>query len=224
MSRRFRDNRPLGRKSKQRETKQKIIIVSEGKNTEPEYFRNFRAEYKSTLVELEIIGAAGDPKRIVEKAVDRKKDELRRAKKSRNSFENNFSVWAVFDRDEHDYVEEAKQQARDQGIEVIFSNPCFEIWPILHYEYHSKPLHRHKLQKKLAGLMDGYDPKKAKSLNYGELEGNYEKAKLNAKRLEAEQQEAGSPNGNPVTNVYALCEMIVDNGKQAVISKSQTSP
>ncbi len=216
MSRRFRSTRPLGRKAKKKDTKQKIIIVSEGKNTEPEYFKNFQAEYKSTLVELKIVGAAGDPKRIVEKAIDLKREEARNAKKSRNSFESNFSVWAVFDRDEHNYVSEAKQQAKDQGIRVIFSNPCFELWPILHYEYHAAPLHRHKMQKKLADLMDGYDPKRSKSLNYQELAGEYEHAKSRAKKLETEQTEAGSPDGNPVTNVYDLCDVIILNGKQSV--------
>jgi hypothetical protein len=36
-------------------------------------------------------------------------------------------VWCVFDRDEHSKIHEAFDRAKAHGIEIVFSNPCFEL-------------------------------------------------------------------------------------------------
>ncbi|WP_084734299.1 RloB family protein [Rhodococcus sp. RD6.2] len=45
-------------------------------------------------------------------------------------------VWIVVDRDDHAYLEDALRTALREGIRVAFSNPCFEVWPILHLSDH----------------------------------------------------------------------------------------
>ncbi len=64
---------------------------------------------------LTLVEAAREAKRIASSEVD--------------------SYWCVFDvesPDTHPYLKEAVIMARDNGIRLAISNPCFEIWLILH--------------------------------------------------------------------------------------------
>jgi hypothetical protein len=45
--------------------------------------------------------------------------------------------WCVFDVEwpqNHPHLREAVQLAKDNGIRLAVSNPCFELWLILHFE------------------------------------------------------------------------------------------
>ncbi|WP_433431968.1 RloB family protein [Nonomuraea sp. CA-141351] len=42
-------------------------------------------------------------------------------------------VWAFFDRDTHEQVAESYARAEAAGVHVAFSNPCFELWLLLHF-------------------------------------------------------------------------------------------
>ena len=42
-------------------------------------------------------------------------------------------VWAVFDRDQHNDIDEAMRKARKHGVEVAFSTPSFDLWLLLHF-------------------------------------------------------------------------------------------
>lgn len=42
-------------------------------------------------------------------------------------------VWAVFDRDQHNDIDEAMRTASKNGIEVAFSTPSFDLWLLLHF-------------------------------------------------------------------------------------------
>lgn len=50
-----------------REIRQRFLIVCEGKETEPNYFNSFR------LPKVVVIGDAGNPRAVVQKAIDRQK-------------------------------------------------------------------------------------------------------------------------------------------------------
>jgi hypothetical protein len=65
-------------------------------------------------------------------------------------------VWVVVDRDEHD-LSSALVRARDHHFGIIFSNPCFELWPILHLRDHQRREERDKLQHQLKSEHPGYD-------------------------------------------------------------------
>jgi hypothetical protein len=45
-------------------------------------------------------------------------------------------VWCVFDVDEHPKLAEARDQANANGIQLAVSNPCFELWLLLHFQEH----------------------------------------------------------------------------------------
>ncbi|MFD1537000.1 RloB family protein [Nonomuraea guangzhouensis] len=58
--------------------------------------------------------------------------EAIRLKKSTKGIKNSV-FWAVFDRDENEDIYEAFRLARQNGINVAFSHPHFELWLWLHF-------------------------------------------------------------------------------------------
>jgi hypothetical protein len=160
MARKFPSDKKLNRKLGNRSPKFKYIAICEGQNTEPEYLHEFVKDHGNGLVEIETV-TAGVPLTIVQRAVERKREYVRTAK---NGFEYLFEVWAIFDIDEHPNIPQALRQAEDNKIFVARSNPCFEIWPVLHIEFHRAYIHRHDLQKKLESLMPSYQKSKGKKI------------------------------------------------------------
>ena len=48
--------------------------------------------------------------------------------------------WCVFDVEwprNHPGLQDAVEQARQSGVELAISNPCFELWLVLHFQDHS---------------------------------------------------------------------------------------
>jgi hypothetical protein len=76
-------------------------------------------------------------------------------------------VWCVFDVEwprNHPDLKEAVEQARQGGVEVVISNPCFELWLTLHFRDQSSWLDTdaaRRLRHQLDGCTDkGLDPQK----------------------------------------------------------------
>jgi len=115
----MRDGRSLKRRAPTRTAKRKFTIFTEGKNTEPDYFKAIKSELLGALIDIEIVPAAGVPMTIANKATTAR----RRARRS--SFEEDDEVWAVFDRDEHPSVSEAIQRCQASKVGVAFSDPVF---------------------------------------------------------------------------------------------------
>ena len=119
------------------------------------------------------------------------------------------SVWAMFDRDIHRRFDEARDLVHGNGIRLAISNPCFELWGILHYQEQNAPLERQECQRKLGKLCPKYKAPAGKVFGDREaIERRYsdavERASLSVKRREEE----GAPGGNPSTTVYQLTEFI----------------
>ena len=95
-----------------------LLIVTNGKRTERDYFDALRWE-PWIVVTLRVRVERGTAKDVVAQAVRvRSNDEYD-------------AVWAVCDVDEED-VSTAIQDARDGQVELSLSVPCFEVWLILH--------------------------------------------------------------------------------------------
>lgn len=120
----------LSRKPPKLEPFHGVYIYCEGSITEPEYIRAYYNDFcmKKKVVLFPVKVGEGVPKTLVEKCVQ-KFNELKKSAK-RDSYEKNTSIWAVFDIDEHNDIEEAIRIAKRIGIEVAISNPCFEVYVI----------------------------------------------------------------------------------------------
>ena len=62
-----------------------------------------------------------------------KREAERVAKRQRDSYLAFDEVWCVHDVDDHPRLDEARIMARDNDISLAVSNPCFELWLLLHF-------------------------------------------------------------------------------------------
>lgn len=148
------------------------MVVCEGEKTEPFYFRALIREEALRLVEVVIDDRSGVPKTLVERSIQLTRDAARDAKREGDDFLRYDDVWCVFDVDSHPNLPGAKQQARDNGVHLAISNPCFELWLLLHFQDHTAFIDRKKLRRACCEKMPGYK----KEAPYEVLRGTYEKA------------------------------------------------
>ena len=174
-----------------REAKRRFLIVCEGDVTEPKYFTGLRIHFKS-LVDLHFKSGA-TPKTLVEWAVQLKNED--------SEYDE---VWCVFDIDEHPFVPEAKQQAKDNQIDVAISNPSFELWLLLHFQEQNSALHRRKVRTELKKHIPGYekDPPRDKLIPL------HKNAVQRAEKLAAINERNNKIGANPSTEVHLLTERI----------------
>lgn len=207
----------LSRGRKKRKEKPVIAIITEGRETEPLYFRHFNSREKSIrvlVIENKASGADTDLKSLLLKAASYKAQNLLSPKKGD-------AVWIVADGDV-DYttpgapeaknraLSEARKQAKSHEIQLAISNPCFELWYYLHFEYST-------------GFLKDYEAVKSKLTHLPEYEKNqdvFERIAVHtddaiqrAKRLEQYHLDNGealplSLDANPFTEVYRLVEQI----------------
>ncbi|MFC1452816.1 RloB family protein [Verrucomicrobiota bacterium] len=114
------------------------LIVTEGQKTEPDYFVGLRDQLKLSSIDVEITPADGtDPVSIVNYAVSLR-DQRKQSAKRDIATPNYDAVWAVFDTERADTnqkLNDALQRAAARQISVALSNPAFEYWILLHYEF-----------------------------------------------------------------------------------------
>jgi hypothetical protein len=179
------------------EPRQRFLIVCEGKKTEPNYFEKFPVP-KDVIVKIH--RGAGVHISVVREAIMRR-DE---------SEEEYDQIWCVFDRDKQpghprntQNFNEALRLAADENIQVAYSNDAFELWYLLHFDYHDTAIHRHdyctKLQSKVAG---GY--RKNDDDIYEKLADKMDAGCRNAARLLAQYVPSNPEADDPSTTVHLL--------------------
>jgi hypothetical protein len=193
-----RDN--LKRRRSFREPKPRFLIVCEGTVTEPAYFRAVERLVRKVILE---IAGAGVPKTVVQRAVADKKKAEREAESRENDFLRYDQVWCVFDVDDHPLLPEAKQQAQVHEIGIAQSNPCFELWLLLHFEDQTAHIKRSDLRKRCETHMHGYK----KHPDCTSLMERMPAAITRATKLENSQADV-NPGGNPSTGVHRLVQAI----------------
>jgi hypothetical protein len=200
---RSRQRRP-GRRPPFRDPLPRILIVSEGKNTEPEYFKGFAKFCHNSRVTVEIAPEHGVPKTVVEVARNRKKEAEKKASREKDENIAYEEVWCVFDIDEHPQVGEAKEMARDNNIQLAISNPCIELWLLLHFRENPGMQSRDKIKSMLIEHVPGYD----KHVDYATYAIGYPEALRRAEQMDCAAKDAHEVGRNPTTNVYELTESI----------------
>src|SRR5271165_5586437 len=91
------------------------------------------------------------------------------------------------------FLAEAQQQARDNGIEVAVSNPCFELWALPHFQDQRAHIDRHEVQR----LCRRYMPRYEKRLPCETLLETYKAAVRRSVELEQWHQSRDNDGGNP---------------------------
>lgn len=176
-----------------------IRVLTEGKVTEPGYIRMLERRYLDVKIEI-------DPKDTgVPLTLVRLAREYQKQNKKRNPAYD--EIWCIFDIDQHPNIEQAIQEARDSGIHVVISNPCFELWLVLHYRDQTRHIDGQAIQSlsKKLGITDG---KKIIDEAQGELLAKLDEARLRAKDLENMHQRNGSKSWeNPSSQVWRFVDL-----------------
>jgi hypothetical protein len=196
--------RQQGRRQAFRDPKPTILVVSEGKITEPEYIRGLQRACRNPRVTIKIAPEHGVPKTLVDCAKQYKEQAERQAGREGDENLAYDSVWCIFDVDEHPQVGEAKEMARDNGIHLAISNPCFELWLLLHFRDNPGMQDRAKVKEMLIQHVLKYN----KHIDYATYAAGCAQAVLRARRMDESAEEANEPGRNPTTGVYKLTEII----------------
>ena len=205
------------RGSKPRRTKPVILIVTEGEKSEPKYFEHFRTRQNN--VEVRVVpnnknGSKTDYLNLIRKASRICKDDDLSPKAGD-------SVWIVADGDvnyqaadaikkKNEALTQARATAEKEAYSLLISNPCFELWYLLHLRYTTAHLPDYDAVKKALEQAGIKDYEKHNDL-YEQLASETIEAIKRAKRLETHQVENGfilplGIDANPFTEVYRLVE------------------
>ncbi len=198
-----------------RKIRGRILIVCEGKETEPNYFNSFP---KLDNVSVVTTGGKGSPSQVVKKAL-----ELRdKAKQSPYD-----AVWAVFDKDNFTDFKTAIDTAQGKQIGCAWSNEAFELWFIYHFENPTSAISRNDYGSKIeAHVKQGSKKQKLsqyQKFSYQKNDGNVRRTLLDCggneenaiKWAEKQAQEQGKWHGenwdkhNPCTMVYLLVKQLL---------------
>lgn len=208
MARRLPNSKSLDRKAGSQSPKWKIVIICEGEITEPRYFRDFERNTKNQLVEIDIIEKGGAVRTLVGKVKAKQEELAKIAKKSGNSFDHLFRVWGVPDVDEHPKLLEARNLAKQHNLNIALSNPCFELWALLHFGEQDAPISRKQAQRNLAKVMPSYNHDRNPVFDFSLLRERHSTAVANAVRGRENRDREGAEAGNPSCNVDQLMEEI----------------
>ena len=197
-------------------TPDKIIIATEGVRTEPDYFRALSD--RNSRIEVKILERFGDD---IGKSSPASVLQQLHNFKAQHAPRKHDQLWMVVDVDKWENLPEVVQACADNGYYIAISNPCIELWLLLHVrsidEYtlaqqrellrNAKVANKKKrrLEQELSDLLlDGFKKKRPQSWRFIPF---VKVAISRARRLDSNPEEA-IPVGLG-TKVYLLAERIL---------------
>lgn len=215
--------RELRRRTAQRQSAERLLIVCEGEKTEPLYLREIRQALRLPSANVQVQPAAWgtEPLRIVDYA----KHLLTKGNRALEIHPRSFDrVLTVFDRDEHHTYHDALQRIaalngrleNDELVKVPFqavvSVPCFELWLLLHFEDVSAPIHRDEAVARLRAHLAGYA--KGQGSHWGATRDRLDAATRRAEALVAAGRMA-EDGIQPYTDMHELVHRLLHLKDQA---------
>ncbi len=185
-----------------------FLIVCEGQKTERIYFNKYRQ--RNSGLKIETPGSSvTDPNSLV----DFTRSQI---KKYNIDFNSGDQAWCVFDADQNseENIERAKKLAIAENIKLCLSNPCFELWYILHFRYFDQRISTSELQDEIKSHIPNYD--KVKDY-FDTLLSKRNSAIKNANKLNCKHSELISISSNPSTQVVELVKemlKIIENNQK----------
>ncbi|MEU9712565.1 RloB family protein [Streptomyces sp. NPDC047967] len=198
--------KPLKRTKGARPEQRRFLIYCEGERTENQYFKGLSADLRTLPVAIRLGGEHGEPQSLVRAAIEHRKRAPRSPEDRRTAYDE---VWCVIDVEAprpHDGLDSALELARQHGIEVALTNPCFELWIMLHFHDVTGYRTSDQAQKELERLGGcGYATSR-KHLVYDTLRDGFEQARNRAEMLRSRSSKGHRH--NPWTDVDRLVDLL----------------
>jgi len=121
-----RKKRPIDRSSEYHRDTRLLIIATEGRLTEKQYF----AQFHNRRVQVKVIPTGEDNKSSPEYVLERLKNF-----RKEYELEENDELWLMIDVDrwKNKKLSSVTKEAKASGFQLAVSNPCFETWLLCHY-------------------------------------------------------------------------------------------
>jgi len=186
--------------------KHRIHIFSNGELAETKYFQEFKDDLRSHAITVYKLFKHLSPWELIDKVVAKKTELMGKRKFSE---EDNDQCWCVFDvdnywKDNPKKFAEVLKVARQNGVRLAWSNECFELWYLLHFQELQTGIPRKDYDTKLKKHFQSLDGKNyVKNCSvFTRLKGKQASAIKNAKQIFQE----GKVEENPSTAVFQLVE------------------
>lgn len=193
-------NNHFQRKINTRNLRERFLIICEGERTEPNYFRKFPLASKY----IKVIGKGYNTVSLVGEAI---------AEKEANGDGEYDQVWCVFDKDSFSDKDfnEAIALAKKNKIKCAYSNEAFELWYLLHFDYHHAAISRNLYSEKLSERLSCQYKKNAQDM-YFTLLDKQKDAIRNAENLLKSYDPHNPAKNNPCTTVHLLIQELLKPG------------
>lgn len=190
---------------KTRPLRERLLIVCEGEQTEPNYFQSLKAMLPPQVAEvIDIQGLGANTQSLVNAA-------KRQREKRRDTDYPYDEVWVVFDRDSFapDMFDNAIYSAEQSGMKVAWSNEAFEIWYLLHFEDRQTGMNREEYKARLSQHLNQPYKKNDPDM-YSKLQkaGNEELAHRRSRQRQIDHDDIPPHQANPCTTVNKLVEKL----------------
>ena len=182
----------------------RILIFTEGKKTEQNYYNSIKRVYRLPSVEV-FDSKKNTGKELLSQALEMQK----KARRENNEYDE---IWIVIDRDGYTKHPEVFDKANKYPyIKIAFSSPCFEFWFLLHFENTTAPFHN---CDDVISRLKKHIPDYGKNIDYFSfLSNQLQNAIINAKRVNEHQfKTANCPiwQFNPYTENVKLVERLIN--------------
>lgn len=184
-----------------------VVVFAKGRRTEVDYVNHWYRLHR-TRVRVVVDDFHGVPASLVDRATTRKKREAAAVRRQRGAAVRTANeYWCVFDIDQHPNVPAAINKADGNDIEVAISNPCIELWFLLHFEARTASISRHEAQRLAKQHLGSGKSLAPQALRM--LEEHHPEAKRRAIELDNKHRGDGSPpRSNPSSNLWQLIDRI----------------
>ena len=201
----------LQRNAPTRIERQTFLIVCEGENTEPSYFKQFRLSSATIKPVSEGYNTTSLVNRAIHLSCERNYDQ----------------IWCVFDKDDFPDFDfnNAIHIAEAQKFGVAYSNQAFEYWILLHFDDHQGGgMHRRDYNDRLNQLMNpynvSYDGNGSKIITeeifelFGEIDEKFQMERFNLAIYRAKRNYSSLSHVSPAkeessTTVFLLVEELL---------------
>jgi RloB-like protein len=187
-----RENHPRRRRPL-RTSRPRLLVVIGSLRTEQDYLIALRDAAGTRAVDIQLVLRAKSPEAVIAYAAD----FVARAS------EDFDEVWCVYDVDDFDVVPAAREAARLR-FQLAVSDPCFELWLLLHHEDCAAYLGGYReVEQRLRKHLPRYDKSR---LNFADYAIGVVDAIRRAEKL--------GESGNPSTGMWRLARRIRNEEEQ----------